>query len=115
MEVGDMIRSKKLTDSAEGKDCTLNIAGVRSYNPETTVLAHLPDESAGKRLKADDISACFACASCHAVIDGHTNIFLSREDKEFYMRRAMVRTWRAWREQRLISIAGDKEFKGRAA
>jgi len=110
-----MIRSNKLTNSARDKDCTLQIADVCYNKTETTVLAHLPDESAGQSLKADDISACFACCDCHAVIDGHTDIFLSKEDKEFYMRRAMVRTWRIWRELRLISIAGDKEFKKRAA
>lgn len=110
-----MIRSNALTKSAEGQDCTLQIAGVCHNNTETTVLAHLPDESAGRGLKADDISACFACSDCHSVLDGHTNFDLSREDKEFYMRRAQVRTWRIWRNLELISIKGDKEFKGRAA
>ena len=108
-----MIRSEKLTSSARNQDCTLQIAGVCRNNTETTVLAHLPDESAGKALKSDDISACFACMDCHSVLDGQTTFDLSNEDKEFYMRRAQVRTWRIWRELNLITIVGDKEFKGR--
>src|ERR1044071_1773308 len=45
---------KKLRDSARGEECTLNVYGVCNNNPETTVLAHLPDESNGMGMKADD-------------------------------------------------------------
>ncbi len=108
-----MIRSTKLTNSASGQDCTLQIALVCHNRTETTVLAHLPDESSGKGLKADDISACFACVDCHAVLDGQNNFYVSQEDREFYMRRAQTRTLRVWRGLGLINIAGDKECKRR--
>ncbi|WLD56901.1 DUF1364 domain-containing protein [Salinispirillum sp. LH 10-3-1] len=98
------IVSKKLRNSARGQDCTLNIAGVCNYNPETVVLAHLPDESKGMGTKADDISACFACSACHDYIDGRAGGKMALQDTEWYMRRAMVRTWRVWVESKLLLI-----------
>lgn len=101
-----MIRSKKLRDSANGQECTLNIAGVCLYTTDTTILAHLPDESHGMAQKSDDISAAFACDACHSVIDGRHTVTLTPEDKEFYMRRAQTRTTRYWYENGFINIKG---------
>lgn len=101
-----MIKSKALRDSARDQDCTLNIVGVCNYNSETTVLAHLPDESNGMGKKSDDISACFACSSCHDAIDRRANYSMPVEDREFYFRRAMIRTWRKWRDMGLVIIKG---------
>lgn len=97
------IRSQHLRHSANGEQCTLNIAGVCNYDPSTVVLAHLPDESKGMGTKADDISACYACCDCHAYLDGEN---LLPEDKDFYLRRALVRTWRRWIERDLVVIKG---------
>lgn len=101
-----MIISKKLRDSARGQDCTLNIAAVCNYDSATTILAHLPDESNGMGKKPDDISACFACSSCHDAIDRRASYSMPREEREFYFRRAMVRTWRKWIESGLITVKG---------
>lgn len=78
--------------AAKGEQCTLNIAGVCNYNPETVVFCHFPSETHGMGLKSDDLSGGFGCSSCHDVIDGRLHIKLSREDKEFYMRRSQFRT-----------------------
>lgn len=101
------MKSQKLRDSARGQDCTLNIAGVCCYNNETTILAHLSDESKGMATKSDDWSAVFSCSTCHDCIDGCSKS-ISNEDKEFYMRRAMVRTWRKWVEMGFVVIKGLK-------
>ena len=101
-----MIHSKKLRNSASGQECALQIAGICNYDSTTTVLAHLPDESHGTSLKADDISGAFACSSCHDCIDGRHTVKLSSEDKEFYARRGMVRTWRKWIEMELVVVKG---------
>lgn len=98
------IRSQKLRDSARGQDCTLQIAGVCENQIDTTVLAHLPDESHGVSRKSDDISACFACEYCHDVIDRRVMFPLCEEDREFYMRRAITRTMRRWIEMGLVVI-----------
>lgn len=86
------MRSKKITNSARGEQCTLNIAGVCNYNPETTVYCHLPDESHGMALKATDLSGCYGCSDCHDVLDGRVKSAEFDRHKDFYMRRAQTRT-----------------------
>ena len=78
--------------AARGEECTLNIAGVCSYDPETVVLCHFPSDSHGMGLKSPDVSAGFGCSSCHDALDGRSRAGLSSEDKEFYMRRSQTRT-----------------------
>lgn len=85
------------------EECTFNIVGVCNYNPETTVLCHLPDESNGMGKKSDDISAAYGCSSCHDVIDKR-RIPSYEYDLDWYMRRAMVRTWRKLIEKGLIIV-----------
>lgn len=62
----------KLRKSARGKDCTLRLDGC-NFNPETTVLCHLPSASRGIGLKSPDWWAVYACAACHDRIDGRSN------------------------------------------
>lgn len=102
------IKSQPMRDAAKGEDCTLNIARVCNYNPETTVLAHLPDETNGMGTKSDDISACLACSACHTLIDSPGDIRLTSEEREWYMRRAMVRTWRRMLAKGIMTIKGVK-------
>lgn len=103
-----MIRSKALRDSAKGEECTLNIVSCCNYDTMTTVLCHLPDESHGMSLKSDDISSCYGCEACHAAIDGRLKVELSEEERQFYMRRAQIRTWRRFIDKGLITIKGVK-------
>lgn len=94
-----------MRDFARGEECTLNIAGVCNYNPETVVFAHLPDESHGMAQKSDDICGCDACSACHDVLDGRVFDQDFSDHKDWYMRRAMVRTWRNRIKQGVIKIA----------
>jgi len=87
------LRSKILKDSARLMDCTLNIAGVCNYNPETVVLAHLNFDGGKMGGKSPEHSACFACSACHSYLDQNK---LSDTDKIFYSARAMVRTHSIW-------------------
>ena len=109
------IASKKLRDSANGESCTLNIAGICSYNNETTCLAHFPDESHGTSKKSDDISAGYACSSCHDVVDGRVKcpvvighcdcrICEYKRHKNFYMRRSQTRTLRKMIENGFVVV-----------
>ena len=100
-----MIRSRKMRDSARGQECTLNIAGVCNYNPETVVFIHLPDESHGMAKKADDISGCDGCSACHDAVDRRVRSQELESHREWYLRRAMVRTWRNRIERGVIRIA----------
>ena len=101
------IRSNEIRNAAKGQPCTLQIAGVCNGDWATTVLAHLPDESHGMARKSDDLSACFACDACHAVIDGRAKWpGLERDYREWYFRRAQVRTWRVLVDMGILTIKG---------
>lgn len=100
-----MIRSKKITQSAKGENCTLQIVGVCNGDPETVVFCHFPDESHGMGIKADDISGGYGCSECHAVIDRRRALALSRQEFDWYMRRSQTRTLRRLIEKGVIKIA----------
>lgn len=102
------IVSQKLRDSAKGQECTFQIVGVCNHNPETTVLAHLPSQVAGKGTKSDDWHAAFACSACHEALDQH---LLSEANELAFCFRALQRTQKVWRDMGLITIAGDNEKK----
>lgn len=104
------IKSQAMRDSAKGEDCTLEIAGVCNGDNSTVVLAHLPDGSGGiMGGKVDDISACYACSSCHAVIDGQVKWPGDEEILEdWYAHRANIRTLRRMVDKGVITIKGVK-------
>lgn len=67
-----LARSKKLKDSAKGKDCTLRLIGTCNGNSETTVLCHV-GRRRGTAIKSGDNMAIYACSSCHDAIDGRVS------------------------------------------
>lgn len=94
--------SQKLRDFARGQDCTLRIPGVCNFNPETTVLAHLPCGHKGVGMKSPDQMAVHACSSCHTYIDGATRWEVSALD---YLR-ALAETQMRAIEAGLMTIKG---------
>lgn len=64
--------SKKIRNAARGQNCTLRLSEC-NFNPETTVLAHLPNGFKGMGMKGLDTVAVFACSSCHDEIDGRVH------------------------------------------
>lgn len=57
--------------------------------------------------KSCDLSAAYLCSDCHDVTDRRTLAPAMTElDRAFYMRRAMVRTWRRLIEKGVITIKG---------
>lgn len=83
---------KKIMDVAKGEACTLNIAGVCNYDDSTTVACHLPDGSGGSNKLTGALSIAIGCSACHNVVDGRVDAHISDVDREFYMRRGMMRT-----------------------
>lgn len=94
-----MVRSKKIRQAARGEDCTVQILGVCNDNPETTVLAHLPDYQGGMAYKASDLSSAFACSDCHDAIDRRVKSEELESTRDWYLRRAQLRTL-----ERLVEI-----------
>lgn len=103
------IESQPMRKAAEGEQCTLQILGVCNGRTDTTVMAHLPDESHGWARKADDVSACFACSSCHDVADGRIDWPEGeKRHRDWYFRRAQTRTLRRLVALGVVTIKGVK-------
>jgi len=96
--------SPQLRASARGQDCTLRIPGVCSFNPEQTVLAHLPCGHKGVGMKSPDLMAVFACAHCHTFIDSHRFSELSAK----HILQALAETQMYWIDKGLLTVKGIK-------
>ncbi|MBD1555269.1 nuclease domain-containing protein [Pseudomonas typographi] len=101
--------SKKLRDSARGQECALRFYGICNRNPETTVLAHVPCGQKGMGMKGPDYMACFACSSCHDLLDGRarnafdgTRVAVDWRD----VIRAVAETQAYWIGQGLMKVQG---------
>jgi hypothetical protein len=96
------IKSKKIRESAKGKDCQVRIPGVCNFRPETTVLAHVARGS-GVAQKCDDIHSAYACSDCHDVIDGKRSVGDPSANR-LYSYEGMIRTQKLLLEQGLIKV-----------
>ncbi len=59
--------SKKVRESARGQDCTVRLIGICNFNPETTVLAHLPCGQKGMGMKGFDTVAIHGFEGLYAI------------------------------------------------
>ena len=64
----------KITESARGETCHIEIPGVCNGNPETTVWCHsnLQRHGKGMGLKSMDIFGAYGCSACHDLVDRRT-------------------------------------------
>jgi hypothetical protein len=96
--------SKKLRNSANAQECTLQIPGVCVGGTETTVLCHAPSEAKGIGNKSPDFWAAFGCHACHDALDQHR---FPRADEQFYWLRGIFRTWSIWIAKGLVILPVD--------
>jgi len=96
------IISTKLRESARGQDCTLRIPGICNFNPETTVLAHLPCGHKGVGMKSPDVMAVFSCSHCHTFIDSQRFAELTAK----HILQALAETQMYWVQKGLITVKG---------
>ena len=82
---------------AKGEPCLVRFPGLCSFNPETTVLAHIRMHGlSGMAFKCPDILGAYACNVCHDIYDGRRGNHIvtlpdwAREDMEGWMRRLYV-------------------------
>ena len=96
--------SKKLRDSARGRECMVRIPNVCNHNPETTVLAHL--NGGGMGTKKSDLMAAFACSSCHDVLDARVGRagFYTRDEIALMHREGVERTQQIWLDEGLVVL-----------
>lgn len=98
-----MIKSQALRDSARLQRCTLRFPGC-NYNPETTVLAHVPCGMRGMGIKGPDNIAVFSCAACHDVLDRSGNAAIDWQQ----VVRAIAETQTEWIRTGLMKIQGHQ-------
>ena len=87
------IRSPRGLSFSKGQPCTLQFEGICNFDWETTVPAHIHDETFGRGQKADDTSTVDACHACHTSLDQRTH---GLDDATLYwtLLRALIRTTR---------------------
>jgi len=82
----------KITKSAKGKDCTLQIFPYCNMKPETVVHCHINCEDKGTGFKSPDFWGARGCFTCHAIIDGRMKTELSHLDILECINRGIYRT-----------------------
>ena len=98
-----MTRTTPIRKSARGEECTLRLPGC-GWDDCTVVLAHINDGRQGVGLKASDLSAVYACASCHEKIGDGSHLRLSRTNLSLIVLAALQRTHRRLVEKGLIEV-----------
>lgn len=86
--------SKRLRDSARGKDCTI-LSPWCQNRTETVVWCHSPFQEHGKGIgcKAHDIAGCYGCFECHTYLDTLSKQEgASRDERLLLFYRAMSRS-----------------------
>lgn len=74
------VRSKAITEYANGQACSLRLPGICNHTRATTVWAHLPGIGKSMGSKVSDLHGCFACSNCHSAIDTHSYDFRGLTD-----------------------------------
>ncbi|WP_286237966.1 nuclease domain-containing protein [Neptuniibacter halophilus] len=100
-----MIKSKALRDSARGENCTMRLPGVCNFNPETTVLAHVPCGMGGMGMKGPDQISVYACSSCHDALDNRQP---GHHISGWHMIHAIAETQGKMIEKGLVTVKGVK-------
>jgi hypothetical protein len=92
-------------NAARGEQCTFQIPRVCNHDPETVVACHLPDGSGGSSRLTGPLSIAFGCHNCHDFIDRRVSVDgYDDGDREFYMRRGLMRTLNRLIEKGLVRI-----------
>lgn len=90
-----------LRKSAKGRECFIRLPSICSFNPEETVLAHLP--SGYKGIKSNDYLGAFSCHKCHDEVDRRTMI-LEKDYVELAFRQGVERTQLWWIDNGYIGV-----------
>lgn len=95
-----MTRSRKLRDSARGRECQIRIPGHCNFNSETVVLCHVSGGGIGG--KCPDILAAYGCSACHDAVDGRSPSAYSQEARDLMFWQGVGRTLEIMAQEGLI-------------
>lgn len=87
-----------LRRNARGRPCMVRLPCC-TYDNDQTVLAHYRSASTGMGRKEHDFLGAWACADCHAVVDGAEIEGWSRQDIKTAFLEAILRTQSAILEE----------------
>ncbi len=96
------VRSKKLRESARGRECTLRIPGHCNHDASTSVLAHAPFGGRGIGVKASDAHAVIACAGCHDALDRRALLKVPEWELYECLIRGLGETQAVWEKEGLV-------------
>ena len=98
------VKSKKLTDSANGQHCTMRVPGICNGRNDTVVLCHIPrPKMSATGGKTHDFFGFYGCSDCHTWFDRYSkNAAVSFE----YALDALLETQSIMVLQGLIKIEG---------
>jgi hypothetical protein len=73
------VTSKKITNLANGKPCTVRLPLVCNRNTDTTVFAHYSSIRLGHGVGIKTLFGAFCCSDCHDAIDGRAKTSFTRD------------------------------------
>ena len=97
-----MTRTTAIRRSARGEECTVHLPGC--LWSEGVVLAHINDGTQGTSKKASDLSAVYACQSCHERIGDGSQRRLAGTGLAFVVLAALQRTHRRLMDKGLLEV-----------
>ncbi len=84
------MKQNKITKSARGRRCEIQLPGYCTHNEEQTVLCHLGGGGMGG--KSPDSEGAYGCYVCHQIVDGSYKTDLERDFVRMCFFEAAVRT-----------------------
>lgn len=94
--------SKKIRDSARGRECQIRVPGICRHNPETTVLCHV--NGGGMGTKHSDLLATHGCNDCHDAVDGRIKTQYSKQELDLMLLQGVMRTQQILLDEGLVKI-----------
>lgn len=96
----------KITQAARGETCTVRLGGICSHDPSTTVFAHLNGAGWALKMVKNGVDlGCFACADCHAWLDGGYVKTNTRDERDLEHWRATIETFGRLLDKGIIILA----------
>lgn len=94
--------SKKLRDSARGRECQIRIPGICNRNNETVVLCHVNGGGAGT--KHSDLLSTYGCSDCHSAVDGRIKTQYSKQELDLMLLQGVMRSQQIFLDEGLVKL-----------